>query len=353
MTLYSLGLSQLQEDHAKNNFPSCTLGRVVSEHKERYIVLTETGTFSAEITGALRYSAENRADFPAVGDFVALMPFDGSAIIMGVLPRKTTLARQAVGGTRDEQLIATNIDSAFLVQAADRDFSPNRLERYMALCNAAKITPIILLSKIDTQEKTVVADMLTQLRTRFSGTVVLGIHAQNPQGFAAVLEHVESGKTICVLGSSGVGKSTLINNLRGEEILETSEINEQIGRGRHTTTHRELAILPSGAILVDTPGMREVGLTDVGDALDDMYEDIAELIEQCAFANCAHNRDRGCAVHAAIDAGELSAERWKNYGKLKRESERFSQSVAEKRKKDKELGKMYKEHIFGKKKNRR
>jgi ribosome biogenesis GTPase len=349
MTLYSLGLTPELEQYASTTFPNLKLGRVAAEHKERYKILTESGTLSAEITGSLRYAAESRADFPAVGDFVAFMPFDDSAIITGLLPRKTALARQAVGSKPDEQLIAANIDKAFLIQAADRDFNLNRLDRYMALCNAAGIEAIILLSKIDLLPETEFAKMLVQIQERFPKTQSLAFHNQNPEGFAAVLAHIEKGKTISVLGSSGVGKSTLLNNLLGKDLLETKEINEHIGRGRHTTTHRELFVLKDGGILIDTPGMREIALTDIGNSLDELFEDIAELIENCKFSNCSHHeKDLACAVQAALEAKELSAERWKQYGKMQREAARFSQSIAEKRKSDKDLGKMYREHIHGK-----
>ncbi len=351
-TLEELGFSESLKKEHKQQYPTFGIGRITAEHKERYTVQTESTVLDGEITGHLRYSAESRADFPAVGDFVAIMPFDGLATIHGVLPRKTVLERQAIGKKGEAQIIATNIDTAFIVQAADRDFSLNRLDRYVALCLDAKIEPVILLSKIDLFSADEANAMHAQIKTRFPKLKSLAFHNLDQAANREIEQLIEAKKTYCVLGSSGVGKSTLINNLMGQTVLETAEINETISRGRHTTTHRELFVLPSGGILIDTPGMREIGLTAVSESVDDLFEDIVMLTESCKYNNCSHHNEVGCAVLAALEEGELEQSRWRQYSKLLREAHRFKQSEAERRRSEKELGRMYKEAI-AKRKNQR
>ena len=325
-----------------------TKGRIVAEHKERYIISVNDREIEAEITGNLRYSAETRADFPAVGDWVGLTLYDDSlAIIHEVLPRKSLLERQAVGRTGETQVIAANVDIAFIVQAVDRDFNLNRLERYLAVSHAAGVEPICLLNKIDlitTEELKEKVDLILQQHPKLS---VLPFSNLSQQGYDGIQALIESGKTYCLWGSSGVGKSTLINYLCGADHMKTREISLSTQKGKHTTTHRELLKLQGGAFLIDTPGMREIGVTD---KVESAFGDIQALAQNCRYNDCTHIHENGCAVLKAVSEGELSEQNYENYLKLRREAEHFQTSVAEKRKKDRALGKMYKEVINNKKK---
>lgn len=329
------------------------LGRVVVEHKERYVVQSIEGTFNAEITGNLRFSAQSRRDFPAVGDWVKLAMMDAeSAVILEVLPRISTLERQAVGQHGETQLIATNIDYAFLVQATGHDFNLKRLERYLTICHASQIEPIILLTKIDLTEDQLVEELVSRLHERAKGVRVIALSSETGAGFDQLQKIMQPFRSYCFLGSSGVGKSTIVNRLRGEEIFKTSAISSSTNKGRHTTSHRELIILPNESIVIDTPGMREVGMTDQAPGLERTYDDIAELTQHCKFKDCTHIHEQGCAVIAAVNEGDISEEAYDNYLKLRREQEHFTSTVREKRQKSKAQGKLYKAIQSEKRKNK-
>ncbi|MDF9798166.1 ribosome biogenesis GTPase [Catalinimonas alkaloidigena] len=319
------------------------LARVIVEHKERYIVQTVQGTYHAEITGNLRFSASSRRDFPAVGDWVKVTPMDeNSAVILEVFPRTSLLERQAVGKHGETQIIATNIDVAFIVQAVGHDYNLKRIERYMAICHASDIKPLIILTKIDLVQEEEVEKLVGQIKERIKHIQVIPLSNETQKGFDQLHAVMYPHKTYCFLGSSGVGKSTIINHLCGQEVLKTSLISSSTNKGRHTTSHRELMVLPNKSIVIDTPGMREVGMTDQAEGIEMTYDEIVELAEQCKFNDCTHTHEVGCAVLEAVNAGEISQDAYDNYLKLKREQSHFSSTLKEKRQKSKEQGKLYK-----------
>lgn len=329
----------------ENNLDAFNIGRIISEHKERYIVRTENGDFEAEVTGNLRFSARSREDFPAVGDWVALINYDtGSALIHKVLPRTSIIRRQAVGQTGEVQVIATNIDYAFLVQAADRDFSINRLERYLTICYSSKVEPIIVLTKTDLVNEQGIDEMEESIRSRLKDIPVIPVSNTTGRGIESLENQIIKGKTYCMLGSSGAGKSTLLNKLAGKPLMKTSSISESSNRGRHITSHRELVVLDNGGILIDNPGMREVGLADTNNGLETTFDDILRISGNCRYKNCSHTNEPGCAVIGEVEKGNIDKESYRNYLKLEREKSHFESTVAEKRKKDKDLAKIVKNY---------
>ncbi|MCK3684782.1 ribosome small subunit-dependent GTPase A [Maribellus sp. YY47] len=335
------------------NIDPSELARVIIEHKERYIVQTETGVYQAEITGNIRFSARSRADFPAVGDWVRITPMDAqNAIILEVFPRYSSLSRQAVGKQADIQFIASNIDVAFIVQSVGHDFNINRLERYLALCYAGKIEPMILLTKVDLISQTEIDSLTDLIRKRLPNVKMITISSENGTGYNILEETMQPNVTYCFVGSSGVGKSTIINHLSNEEKLQTAAISTSTQKGRHTTTHRELFVLDNGSIVIDTPGMRELGMTDESSGIDLTYDQITELSDSCRYSDCTHTSEKRCAVLDAVENGDLSEETYQNYLKLKREQQHFSSTIHEKRQKGKEFGKMIKAVLKEHKKNK-
>ncbi|MGG6232359.1 ribosome small subunit-dependent GTPase A [Tenacibaculum sp. SDUM215027] len=337
---YNDKIEKLKIEHNLEDFE---IGRVISEHKERYTVKTEKGDFDAEITGNLRYTANTPEDFPAVGDWVALVLYDSySSIIHKVLPRNSIISRKAVGQFGDLQIIATNINYAFIMQAVDRDFSINRIERYLTICNTSNIQPFIILTKIDLINEVLLSDLIDSLKKRINNVPIFAISNTSKQGFEKLKEIILKGKTYCLLGSSGVGKSTLVNTLANKHLMITKNVSDFSNRGLHSTTHRELIILDNGGILIDNPGMREVGMTDTSYGLEKTFEIIFEHSKHCKFKDCSHTIEIGCAVTKAVEIGEIDTSSYKNYLKMEKEKEHFEATVAEKRKKDKDFGKMVK-----------
>ena len=347
---YKDHLSQYRSDQ---NLESFEVGRVTSEHKERYIVLTEKGEITCELLGNLRFTAQSRSDLPAVGDWVALNVYDSEkGLIHAVFPRDNVLERQAIGRSGEKQIIASNIDYGLIVQSINRDYSINRLERYITICHSADIEPIIILNKIDLLQEVQLNEILSEVNERIKGVTVMAISNVTGEGLDQLRPLIITGKTYCLLGSSGVGKSTLINSLAGTEIMKTGAISESIDRGKHVTTHRELMVLESGGIIIDNPGMREVGITDSSLGLEMTFEQIHDLAHLCKFNDCTHHNEKGCAVLDALDSGELNEATYENYLKLEREQAHFSASVHEKRRKDKAFGKMVKQVMNQKKKDK-
>lgn len=346
MNLEDLGYNeQLEKYRTANNLQDFTIGRVIAEHKERYIVKTTDGEPEAEITGNMRFTARSREDFPAVGDWVALTVYEAdSAIIHQLFPRSSLIKRQAVGQKGEVQVIAANIDEAFIIQAVDRDFNINRLERYMTICNTSDVNPIIVLSKTDLIDPERLEEILNSIRQRVKNVPVIAISNETMEGLEVIRQMIKKGRTYCMLGSSGVGKSTLLNNLSGREIMKTGQISETIQRGRHVTSHRELILLEEGGLLIDNPGMREVGIADAGSGLEATFDSIMELSEQCRFKDCTHTSEQGCAVLEAIEKGELDESAYQNYLKMEREKEHFESTIAERRKRDKQFGKILKDY---------
>ncbi len=354
MNLEDLGYNnQLEKFRIDNNLNSFEIGRVVAEHKERYSIRTTKGEFEAEITGNMRFTAKSREDFPAVGDWVALTTYESDfAIIHKILPRFSIIKRQAVSQFGEIQIIAANIDYAFLVQAVDRDFNINRLERYLTICNSSKVSPIIVLSKIDLINEHQISEILENIKVRIKNIPVLAISNESQDGYDTIKMTIEKGKTYCMLGSSGVGKSTLLNNLSGRTIMKTDAISDSTNKGRHVTSHRELIVLENGGILVDNPGMREVGITDSTSGLEITFDRIVCLSQNCKYKDCTHTNETGCSVLEAVEKGEIDKASYENYLKMEREKAHFESTVAERRKKDKEFGKFLKNYKKDIKKNK-
>lgn len=345
MDIKDLGFTdQMRAFGLEQGLESFEIGRVTSEHRERYDVITSNGHFDAELLGNLRFTAESREDFPAVGDWVALSPYDeDKALIHGIYLRHSMLVRQAVGRKGEKQVIATNIDVGLIVQSVNRDFSINRLERYLTICHSADILPVIILSKIDLLEAAELKSILSEISSRIKDVLVVPVSNQTEGGYKQVSDLIERGKTYCLLGSSGVGKSTLLNHLSGQKQMDTGEISESIDRGKHVTTHRELVVLESGGILIDNPGMREVGIADSSGGLEMTFDEILELSEDCKYKDCTHLHEEGCAILEALEVGELDQESYDNYHKMYKEKMHFETSAEDKKRKDKGFGKMMKQ----------
>jgi len=354
MKLKDLGYNdKIENFRIENNLSDFEIGRVISEHKERYIVKTELGEFESEITGNMRFSAKSRVDFPAVGDLVALTTYDSDfSIIHKILPRFSVISRQAVGQFGEIQIIATNIDYALLVQAADRDFNINRLERYLTICYSSNVNPIIVLTKTDIINEETKAEIIESIKQRIKNIPVLAISNETQDGYEALKLIIEKGKTFCMLGSSGVGKSTLLNNLSGRTIMRTDEISQSTSKGRHITSHRELIVLENGGILIDNPGMREVGIVDTAFGLESTFDMIFNLSQNCKFKDCTHTSETGCSVLEAVEKGEIDRNSYENYLKMEKEKTHFELSVVERRKKDKDFGKMVKNFKKDRSKNK-
>lgn len=354
MRLEDLGYNtMLEKFRIDNDLNSFETGRIIAEHKDRFIVKTTKGEFEAEITGNMRFTAKSREDFPAVGDWVAMTAYDSDfAIIHKILPRSSVIKRQAVGQFGEIQIIASNVDFAFIVQAVDRDFNVNRIDRYLTLCNSSKVSPIIVLSKSDLVNEQRLSEIIEIIKSRIRNVPVIPISNESKAGYDALKGIIEIGKTYCLLGSSGVGKSTLLNNLSGKSVMRTDSISQSTNKGRHVTSHRELIILENGGILIDNPGMREVGIVDSTGGLEITFDRIFSLAQECKFKDCTHTTETGCSVLEAVEKGEIDRASYENYLKLEREKAHFESTVSERRKKEKAFGKFMKNYKKDMKKNK-
>lgn len=345
MTIKDLGFTESLEAYIRENkLTEFTAGRVTREHRERYAVTTGDREYDAEITGNMRFAAASRADFPATGDWVAMKEYDhDKAIIYHLLPRKTILERQSVSSQGEKQIISANVDTAFIVQSIDnKNFNLNRLERYMAVCLSSGIEPVLVISKIDLVSEFDVENAVKSLGARHPGLKYVLLDNFRRQGLEQITAFMKRGLTYCVVGSSGTGKSTLVNNLLKKEVLKTGTTSTSTGKGRHVTEHRELFLLDNGAMIIDTPGMRELGVTDSDEGVRNTFREIEELASECRFHDCTHSGENGCAVRDAIEAGSIEPLALENYKRLLREQKHFSETIAERRKKDREFGKMAK-----------
>ncbi len=294
------------------------LARVVEQHRDLYKVIGEQGEIQAKVSGKLLYAADGTMDFPAVGDWVMIDRMDGTAgnaIINHILTRKSVFVRKAAGTSNAAQIVAANIDIVFICMSLNADFNLRRLERFLSIAWDSRATPVIVLTKADLCDN--LQQRLVEISSVSVGTDVIICSSMEENGYQSVADYIAKGKTIAFIGSSGVGKSTLINRLMGKDILVTKEIREDDDKGRHTTTHRQLLLLPGGGIVIDTPGMRELQLYSGN--LQRAFEDIEELALECKYKDCTHMTEPGCAVKKAMESGAISQNRFENYLKLQRE----------------------------------
>jgi ribosome biogenesis GTPase len=327
------------------------IARVISVHKDSYVITKGQGTALAELSGNLFYTARSPSDLPTTGDWIYADFYDDDshAIIHGVVARKTLLKRKTAGKLIEFQLIAANIDVAFIIQSVDYNLNLRRLERYLVMVHESGIIPVILLSKCDLISQDEIEEIKRNISSIAPQTDVMAFSNLSGENIKTIKNSLLRGHTYCLLGSSGVGKTTLINSILGSEQFETQSVSKKDGKGKHTTTSRELIQLENGALLVDTPGMRELGNMSVDTGIDETFSEISELAQLCRFANCSHTSEKGCAISAAIEEGRLAEQRYRNYVKMKNESAFQEMSYFEKRKKDKDFGKMVKSVLKNKK----
>ncbi len=342
MELTELGLDGVLAEQARCGSGQ-RLARVTAVDRGRYVVRNEQGEVPAELTGRFLHAATSSVDMPCVGDWVCVQYHDAEshASIHDVVPRRSFLRRKAPGKNIDFQMIAANIDVAFIVQSCHFDFNVRRLERYLVMVNEGHIEPVLLLTKTDLVSAPELERMIANIRAAGITARIFPLSNVTGEGVEQVRQLMLPGRTYCLLGSSGVGKTTLINHLLGRDALETAAVSGT-GEGRHTTTRRHLVVLDNGALLIDMPGMRELGILSAGEGLDDSFADIKALATRCRFADCSHNNEPGCAIRKAIESGELNPEHYRSYLKLKAESDFNEMSYVDKRKKDRAFGKMVK-----------
>lgn len=336
LTLNDLGWKPFFQEtfnEVKNSFKGLndlSVGRVSVEHTGIYRILSEHGELLGRMTGKMLAKSERGAARPAVGDWVVITarPEEGQATIHAVLPRFSKFSRMSAGTGHGEQIVAANVDTVFLVMALNKDFNVRRLERYLITAWDSGANPVIILSKADLCED--IEEKCSEVEQVAFGVPTYVVSAATNVGIEELKAFFKKGETTAFLGSSGVGKSTLINRLYGQDILETGDIRENDDKGRHTTTHRELIVLAGGGLVIDTPGMRELQLWDVADSLSQGFEDIDTFAEQCKFRDCSHSDEPGCAVQAAIDSGTLPFERFQSYKKLQKELAFFERKASKK-----------------------
>jgi ribosome biogenesis GTPase len=345
------------DDWFKNNIDpnksaDFQIARVIAVNKDNYAIHNGNDETVAEITGKLIFKADSPLDYPAVGDWVYTQYFDEGffAIIHDILPRKSLLKRKTPGKKIDFQLIAANIDTAMIMQSLDDNYNLRRLERYLVMTYNSNIEPLVLLSKSDLASVDEIEQKTAEILEVLPDMQVVVFSNNNDSDLERVNQLFISGKTYCLLGSSGVGKTTLLNNLLHEERFDTRAIREKDGRGRHTTARRQLIVLENGSMIIDTPGMRELGNMDIDAGLSEAFAEITVLTDQCRFNDCTHTQEQGCAVLAALQDKVISQERYQNYLKMRKESAYYDMSYLEKKQRDKEFGKMVKSIMKHKKK---
>ena len=344
MKLSELGFDPWFEAHVGDiRHEDQGLARVSAVDRNSYLVRNELAEVPAELAGKFYFHAESPVELPCVGDWVTVRYHndDRLAIIHGVFPRRTFLRRKRAGTDVDYQMIAANIDIAFIVQSCHFDFNLPRLNRYLVMAADGHVEPVVILAKTDLISPDELEQKLAAIRQAGITTRVMALSNLTGSGFDEFHQVLIPGRTHCLIGSSGVGKSTLINHLMGRDALDTKAVSGT-GEGTHTTTRRQLMVLDDGVMFIDTPGMRELGLLGAGEGVDQGFEDIIELSLACRYADCSHTQESGCAVLAAITNGQLSEARYSSYLKLRKESEHYEMSYLDKRKKERAFGRFMK-----------
>lgn len=339
------------EQDKKDNF---SIVRVISVNKNSFVVSNGEKDIYAELNGKFLFNSDTTLDFPTVGDWVYTQIFDEDslAIIHDILPRKTLLKRKSSGKKVDYQLIAANIDIAIIMQALDSNFNLRRLERYLVIVNDSGIKPVIFLSKSDLINPDELEKRKNDISNVYPDVEVISFSNNNIREIEKLKEVLKPKNTFCLLGSSGVGKTTLLNNLINQELYKTQPIREKDGRGKHTTTRRELIVIENGAILIDNPGMRELGVISTDYGINETFNEILELSKNCKYYDCTHTVEKSCAILIAVEKEIISKERYDNYIKLYKESLYNEMSYVEKRQKDKKFGKFMHNYLKHNRKNK-
>ena len=333
MDLKNIGFDVFFQKHIeKCQLETSSIGRICAEYKENYKLFSEFGELTANISGKFRNNCISREDFPAVGDWVLFeyIKAENKAIIKEICPRKSKFSRKIAGQQTQEQIIASNVDFAFIICALNYDFNLRRIERYLSLIWQSGAMPVVVLTKADLCSD--VQNKISEVENIAFGVDVHAISNISTEGIEVLQKYFVNNKTVVLLGSSGVGKSSLINNLAEEEVMKVNVLRNGIDKGRHTTTHKQMLILPNGGLIIDTPGIRELQLWDAQDGISQTFNDIEELAKSCKFLDCTHTNEPDCAVQKAIEDGLLDACRFENYMKVQKEQEylikRQTQSAA-------------------------
>jgi ribosome biogenesis GTPase len=337
-----LGFDKWFQDKTETSkLDSFQIARVISVNKNSFVVSNGKKDIYAELTGKYLFNSDSVLDFPTAGDWVYVQLFDNDSfsIIHDIFPRKSLLKRKTSGKKIEYQLIASNIDKAIIMQSLDCNYNLRRLERYLVMINESNITPVIFLSKSDLVSPDEIESKKNDINNIMPDIKVAAFSNNNLSDIENIKAHFTPFETYCLLGSSGVGKTTLLNNLIHQELYKTQPIREKDGKGRHTTSRRELIVLENGSIVVDNPGMRELGVISIESGLDNTFNEIAELSNQCRYNDCTHTTESGCAVLKGMEEGIISNERYQNYIKMHKESLYHEMSYFEKRQKDKKFGK--------------